>query len=66
MIIYSFRSINVIEDGVGVAGVGTVCDNTCTGVNDYLDNVFGTAITIAHELGHNIGKLLLLIHYALI
>jgi len=41
---------------VGMAGIGTICGLSSTGVNmDFTSNAGITAGTVAHELGHNLG-----------
>lgn len=50
------RSVNVITPGVGVAWTGSICNTVATGVNDDLKNALSTALTVAHEIGHNLGK----------
>lgn len=56
--VLTFRSVNVVENGVGLAGIGTICGGCSTGVNDDLKTTSGMALTMSHELGHNLGKYL--------
>lgn len=51
-----FRDLHVVDQGIGLAGIGTICDVGSTGVCQDVKTVLGNALTIAHELGHNLGK----------
>lgn len=51
-----FRSINVVGQGIGIGHVGGICYTAATGASYDLKDVQSTALTVAHELGHNLGK----------